>query len=303
MPSDPTRRALIAAAVSLSATSVVVVVKLVAAYFSGSVSVLAEGLQSSVDILMSLLALVTIRYAARPPDEDHPYGHGKAELLAGAFQMILVLASAAYVLVEIGRRWNHTAPIAWDWGAGAMAYAAVSNLAVAAWLRRVAKETESQVLDSEVKHLSADTLTSIGVLAGLLVYALTGYPWVDPLVATLFTIWAIWAAARQLRIVLHPLMDGALPPEELRALETVLEAHPEVRGHHALRTRMIGSRRMVELHVMLDDALSFVQAHEIAEQIEEQMRRALGNASVSIHYEPYEAELAHRAREHGEDRL
>lgn len=299
---DSTRRSFVAAAVSLAATTVVVAVKLVAAMASGSISVLAEGLQSTVDVLMSLLALVTIRYAALPPDEDHPYGHGKAELLAGAFQMLLVLGSAAFILFEVAKRWRHAEAIAWDWGAMAMAYAAVSNLTVSAWLRKVARETGSPVLHSEVQHLNADTLTSIGVLGGLLVYGLTRQPWVDPLVATLFTLWAIVAAARQLRAVLHPLMDGALPAEEIRSLEAVLNEHPEVRGYHALRTRMIGTRRMVELHVMLDDALPFVEAHDIAEQIEGQIRDRLGNATVSIHYEPYEAEIAHRQREHGEAR-
>lgn len=299
---ETTRRTLIAAAVSLAATTVVVAVKLIAAVSSGSVSVLAEGLQSTVDVLMSLLALVTIRYAAMPPDEDHPYGHGKAELLAGAFQMILVLGSAAFILFEVGRRWRQTEAIAWDWGAMAMGYAAVSNLAVSTWLKRVARETESPVLHSEVQHLNADTLTSVGVLAGLVVYGITNLRWIDPAVAMLFTLWAIVAAARQLRAVLHPLMDGALPPEERRRLEEVLDAHPEVRGYHALKTRMIGSRRIVELHVMLDDALPFVQAHDIAEQIEKQIGQSLGNATVSIHYEPYEAELAHREREHGESR-
>lgn len=290
-----------AAALSVVATSVVVAVKLVAAWLSGSVSVLAEGLQSTVDILMALLALLTVRYAAQPPDEDHPYGHGKAELLAGAFQMILMIGSAIFILVEAYHRWLKPEPITWNWGAAAMAYTLVSNVLVSIWIRRVANETNSAVLASEVQHLKGDTLSSAGVLVGLIIFAFTGRLWVDPLVAALFTVVAMIGAAQQLRSVLHPLMDGALPAAERKKLETVLDTHPEVRGYHNLRTRLSGSARVVELHVMLDDAMSFVAAHETAEHIEDDLRKSLGgNVVVSIHYEPYEAELEHRRREHGE---
>lgn len=290
----------LAAKASLAATTVVVGVKLVAAGLSGSVSVLAEGLQSSVDIVVALLAVVTIRYAARPADEDHPYGHGKAEFLAGALQMILVIASGLFILTEAYRRWRQPEPITWNWGVAAMAYTLASNTVISLWLRKVVRDTGSAVIEAEIQHLRSDTISSAGVLAGLFVYAATGHQWVDPLVAALFTLIAILGAVRHLRVVLHPLMDGALPAEARRRLEEVLAEHPEVRGYHDLRTRVAGQTRVVELHVMLDDALTFVVAHDIAEHIEDQIRDALGGATVSIHYEPYEAELAHRRREHGE---
>ena len=104
----------------------------------------------------------------------------------------------------------------------------------------------------------------------------------------------------ELRKLVHPLMDGSLPAEDRAALERVLQGNANVRGYHYLRTREVGPDRFVELHVLLDDELSFVTAHEIAEQIEDDLRAVLGGATVSIHFEPYHAEVEHRSREHGE---
>ncbi len=287
-----------AASLSLASTVVVVGVKLLAAWKSGSISVLAEAVQSIVDILMSALAVATIAYAARPPDEEHPYGHGKAEVLAGALQMLVILGSGIYILYEAYRRLLAPQPIAWDWGAAAMAYALAANLAVAVHLRRVAKRTESTALESEALHLKGDSISSAGVLAGMLLVGATGQPILDPVVAAVFTVLAMAQAAAQLKHVLHPLMDGALPPGELARLKQLLEAHEAVRGFHNIRTRQVGNQRWIELHVLFDDALTFVDAHDLAEHLEKELKSALGGAIVSIHYEPFEAEVAHRAREH-----
>jgi cation diffusion facilitator family transporter len=293
-----TKAAMRTAFLSVAATIVVVAVKLAAAWLSGSVSVLAEGLQSTADVLMSLVAAGTIRYAAQPPDEDHPYGHGKAEVLASAFQMLLVLGSGAYILIRAYWRFNQPEPIRWDWGAWAMAYAVLSNTLVSFRLSSVARQSGSAALASEALHLRADTYSSIGVLVGMLLVGIFGWLWLDPAVAALSVVLGMALAVRHLRLVIHSLMDGSLPAEDVALLEAVLQESPQVRGYHNLRTRTVGSRRFVELHAMLDDHLTFVEAHELAEQIEKQLGLALGGATVSIHYEPHEAELEHRAREH-----
>lgn len=289
-----------AATISLLSTILVVAVKAIAAWKSGSISVLAEAIQSTVDILMSAIAVVTIGYAARPPDRDHPYGHGKAESLAAAFQMLIVLGSGVFILIEAYRRLLAPQPIFWDWGAGAMAFALIMNLGVATHLRKVARVTQSTALESEALHLRSDSISSAGVLIGMVLVGLTGQAILDPVAALMFTLFAMGLALVQLRSVIHPLMDGALPTKDLQRLEQVLHDHPEVRGFHNIRTRSVGSERWIELHVMLDDAMTFVLAHDMAEQIESELKEALGGARVSIHYEPYEAEMAHRAREHRE---
>ncbi len=291
-----------AAMVALGSTVVVVTIKIGAAVVTQSVSVLAEALQSFVDVFMSLLVVWSVRIAAVPPDKDHPYGHGKAELLASAFQMVLVLMTAGVIVWQSSMRFLGPQDIQPLWGIVALGYAAVANTVVIYYLRKVSKEATSTALSGEIEHLKSDTLTSIGILAGLVAYMVTGWKTLDPLVAILFTAGGAYFAFRQLRRVIHPLMDGSLPKQDIETLEKVLNTHTDVRGYHNLQTREAGTMRYVGLHVMLDDDLSFIRAHELAEHIETELSKALGGAHVTLHYEPFEAELEHREQEHHEPR-
>lgn len=290
-----------AAGVSLALTCLVVAVKLGAAQLSGSISVLAEGMQSLVDVALSAAALLTIRWAARPPDEDHPWGHGKAEVLLSAFQMLVVIGTALVIAWQAALRLESPPEIEAGWGLAAMGFSVVVNSGVILYLKRTAKDHGSPALAGEAEHLRGDTLASLGVLAGLVAYMVTGWRPLDPIVAILFTLVGAFFALRQLTRVLHHLMDGALPPEEVGRVEAALHAHPEVRGYHQVRTRMSGGLREVTLHVLLDDELTFVEAHDLAEEVESELSLVLGGARVTVHYEPFEAELEHRREEHGDE--
>ena len=283
---------------SLASTIVIVGIKLGAAAVSGSISVLAEALQSLLDVAMSAMALVTVRYAARPADEDHPYGHGKAELLASATQMVVVIGTSAVIAWQASLRFHNPQPIQVDWGIAAMAYAVVANLVMIGWLRRAAAEHHSAALQGEAQHLLGDVLASGGVLVGLVLVAATGQLWLDPAIAVGFTLLGVVFAIRQLAQLGHDLMDGALPPDEIKKVEAALRDHPLVRGYHNLRTRRSGTLRVVALHVLLDDDLTFVAAHDQAEEIEQHLSDVLGGALVTVHYEPYQAELEHQRTAH-----
>lgn len=283
---------------SLVSTIVIVTVKLGAAAVSGSISVLAEALQSLLDVAMSAMALVTVRYAARPADEDHPYGHGKAELLASATQMVVVIVTSAVIAWQASLRFANPQPIQVDWGIAAMAYAVIANLVMVAWLRRTARQHHSSALEGEAQHLLGDVLASGGVLFGLILVSVTGQLWLDPAIAVAFTLLGVVFAIRQLARLGHDLMDGALPPEEIKRVEAALQDHPLVKGYHKLRTRRSGTLRVVALHVLLDDDLTFVAAHDQAEEIEQHLSDVLGGALVTVHYEPYQAELEHQRTAH-----
>lgn len=289
-----------AAWLSLVATALVVAVKLIAAWASGSVGVLAEGLQSVVDVAVTFGVLQAVRLASLPPDKEHPYGHGKAEVLMSAGQMVVVLATAVFVMVQAYVRLLNPVEIRPHWGMLGMAYAIASNGVVAGYLRRAAVRTGSEALRSESLHLMTDIAACSGVFLGLGLVSLTGIQALDPIVAMLLMIWVMVAGFRHLLQQIHPLMDGSLPPEELAILERELQAHPQVRGYHNLRTRQAGRLRVIELHVTLDDDLTFAQAHDAAEHIEKTLSQALDGALVSIHYEPHESETRHRAEAHGD---
>jgi cation diffusion facilitator family transporter len=291
-----------AALVALGSTIVVVVAKLVAAALSDSVSVLAEGLQSLLDVFMSIAVVWTLRIAEAPPDDEHPFGHGKAELITSAFQMLLVLFTAAIIVWQAVIRLNEPHEIVPVYGIAALAYTLVANFGVVAYLRKVTRTQRSHLLQGEIEHIKSDSVASLGILAGLVVYQLTGWAPLDPLVAIAFTSIGGFFAVRQLGRIIHPLMDGSLPQQDIERLETVLNHHQDVRGYHNVQTRETGRMRYVALHVLLDDDLTFVQAHDLAEHIEGELSAALGGAHVTLHYEPAEAEREHRRLEHGDPR-
>lgn len=291
-----------AATISLASTVVVVVVKLAAAALSSSVAVLAEGMQSLLDVFMSILVVWTVRIAAAPPDEDHPYGHGKAELLTSAFQMILVLVTAGVIVWQATTRLLEPREVVAEYGLYAMGYSFVANFCVILYLKKIVKKIASPALEGEAEHLRADAFASAGIFVGLLVYSLTNWQPLDALVAIVFTALGAYFALRQLKKVIHPLMDGSLPPEEVGRIETILDGHHDVKGYHDLQTREAGNSRFVDIHVLLDDHLTFIEAHDLAEEIEDELSTSLGGARVTLHYEPFEAELEHRRLEHDEPR-
>jgi cation diffusion facilitator family transporter len=296
----PGARAQAAARLSLGSNLFLVVVKIAAGFASGSISVLAEGVQSTMDVVASALILVTVRAAAAPPDREHPYGHGKLENLASLGQMLLILGSAVYLLLAAWERWQRPVMPRVDWGIAALALAAVTNEVVSRHLSRVARETGSQALEAEATHLRSDLLSCLGVLGGLVLVWVTGEARLDPFMAAVMTGVVVFSALKLLRDTLRPLLDERLPASEEARVREVLDRDARVLGYHQLRTRQAGSRRLVDVHVMLDDDLSLRDAHAIAEEVEAGIRSVLPNVDVIVHAEPYEEELRHRRERHGE---
>lgn len=287
-----------AATISLIATTAIVFVKVAAGVASHSVSVLSEGLQSFVDVLIAFGVVQTVKIASRPPDEEHPYGHGKAEVLMSALQMVLITGTAGFIIAQSINRIRHPESIRADWGMAAMGLAVIVNLAVSIHLDRVAKSHRSPALQGEVMHLRSDAVTALGLIVGLAAVKLTNASILDPILAIIFTLVIVINALRQLRGVIHLLMDGAAPIEDIKAIEQTLESHERVRGFHNLRTRTVGTTHHVDIHVLLDDDLTFVEAHDLAEEVEEHISKRLGGARVNVHYEPYQTELAHQREKH-----
>jgi cation diffusion facilitator family transporter len=290
-----------AARLSLSANVFLVIIKIAAGVASGSLSVLAEGVQSLLDIFASAMILITVRAAAAPPDTEHPYGHGKFENMTALIQMTLVLGSILGIWYAAWQRLRSPVMPTIDWGVAAIIVSIVVNLIVSGRIIKVAKETDSAALRSEGVHLRGDLWSCYGVLAGLLATRITGEARLDPIMAAIMTIFAMVSAIHLIRETMRPLLDASLPGEEERAIEAVLHADKRVMGFHKLRTRQAGSARLADVHILLDDNLSFRDAHDIGEEIEDEIRRVLPNLDVMVHTEPYEAEMAHQREDHGSD--
>lgn len=299
MTDDLTKVRRRAARLSVISNTGLVIVKIAAGLVTGSISVLAEGIQSIVDILASAMIYASLGVAGRPPDKSHPYGHGKFENLASAVQMLLILGSTVFILYQAYRRLLNPRMPAVEWGMAAMALAIVVDLVVSSYIQRVARLTGSLALEAEAQHLRSDIYASAGVLLGLVAVRLTGWTLLDPIIAALLTVVVIVAAIRLMGASLQPLLDQALPAAEVTEIRRTLDADDRVMGYHKLRTRQAGNQRHVDVHIMLEDSLSLSEAHGIGEEIERAIRKTLPNLNVVVHVEPYAEEMSHQATQHG----
>jgi cation diffusion facilitator family transporter len=281
-----------AATVSIVSNSVLIALKLAAGVITGSIAIITEAIHSSIDLIASIVAFFSVRKADEPADESHPYGHEKVENLAAAIEGMLIILGAAIIVVESLRRLVQGAHVDMlGVGIAVIAFSAVANFGVSTYLRRRAVATDSPALEGDAAHLRTDAYTSVGVLVALVLVEVTGARWIDPATALVVAAAIVVAGVRILSRTSRVLVDEALPPEELDAVRHAIEEHgaDEVIGFHKLRARRAGSRRYVDLHVQFRDGTSLIRAHEVAHQLQGEIRRRLRGADVLIHLEPEDA--------------
>lgn len=278
-----------AAATSLTYNIVLTLLKLAAAVLTGSVSLLSEAIHSATDIIASGIALVSIRVAAAPPDDDHPYGHGKVESLAGFGESILLLMIVCYVVFESVQRLIQGTQIEnLNLGIWVMGISCVSSYLVGRYVQRAAQKTHSLALASNGQHLMVDFWTSVGVLAALVTTKLTGWAYADPIFAIAFACWLAVGAWRLSVEAFHQLIDRSLSDEELEKIRQLAESHPGLLGYHRLRSRLSGDLRYVDMHVVVPQEWSVVEAHDCADALEKKIMDAIAPAVVVIHVDPYD---------------
>jgi cation diffusion facilitator family transporter len=284
-----------AAAVSIVSNSILIALKLAAGAITGSIAIVTEAVHSSIDLIASVIAYYSVRKADEPADESHPYGHEKVENLAAAIEGMLILVGAGIILYESVRRLFQGAEIeSLGVGIAVIAFSAVANLGVSGYLYRRAAATDSAALEGDAAHLRTDAMTSLGVLVALVLVETTGVEELDAATALLVAVAIVFAGIRILNRSSRVLVDEALPPDELEAVRRAIEEHgaDEVVGFHKLRARRAGSRRDVDLHVQFRSGTTLERAHELAHELQGEVRKRLRGAQVLIHLEPEEA--AHR---------
>jgi cation diffusion facilitator family transporter len=285
-----------AARLSVIGSAVLIVLKLSVGWRIGSVAVVSEALHSSADLVAALIAFFAVKVADTPPDDDHPYGHGKVESLSGLVEAILIACAAAYIAFEaIHVLQSDRVATALGPGIFVMVFSALVNAGISVNLLRVARRTESPALAADARHLLVDVWTSIGVGIGLTLAHFTGIRWLDPISALIVAVIVLHAAYSVARDAILPLTDIALPREEIEAFEKIMVSDSRILGFHKLRTRRAGSHRLVDVHIQVDDEMSLREAHALTEEIEDQLRACLPNTHVMIHTEPFEEEQRHHA--------
>jgi len=279
-----------AARLSVVSNSILIAMKVAAGAITGSIAIITEAVHSSIDLLASIVAYLSLRKADEPADAEHQYGHAKAENLAAAIEGMLILVGAGVIVYEASRRLvsggGHVESI--GVGIAVIAVSAAVNLVVSTYLYRRARAHDSPALEGDA-HLRADAAaTSLAVLLGLVLIDVTGYEQIDAIVALMVASAIVYTGVRILSRSSRVLMDEALPQDELDIVRKVIADHPapELEGFHKLRGRRAGSARYIDLHVQFAPGTSLERAHQVGHEVQGAVRERIPTADVLVHIEP-----------------
>ncbi len=278
------------AALAVAASVAVIGMKLAAWWVTGSVGLLSDAVESVANLAGAVMAYLMLALAAQPPDDEHTYGHSKAEYFASGFEGGLILVAAAGIAwAGVGRLLDPRPLEAVGLGLGIAVAASLLNLGVARILLRAGQEAGSITLEASGRHLMADVWTSVGVVGAVAGVALTGWVWLDPLAALLVSVHILWTGWELVRRSALGLLDTAVPPEALHRIRGVL-AEYEAEGiqFHALRTRTAGRRSFISMHLLVPGEWSVQRGHDLAEEVEARIRAQVPGSTVFTHLEPVE---------------
>lgn len=272
---------------SIGAALVTIALKSSAYLLTGSVGLLSDAAESLVNLAGAVMALAMLHIAARPADDEHAYGHSKAEYFSSGVEGALILVAAASIVVVSVRRLLDPRPLEQvGLGLAVSVVASLVNLAVALVIRRAGRRHGSLALEADASHLLTDVWTSAGVLLGVGAVQLTGWQRLDPIVAIAVAANIVYTGIGIVGRSVSGLMDTALSAEEQALVRGVLDAHASEQVHfHALRTRRAGTRRFVAFHVLVPGDWTIDRGHALLERIEADVRGAIPNASVFTHLE------------------
>lgn len=285
--------------------SVIVALVLIAAKLStymatDAVSVLSSLMDSSVDLLASIVTLLGVARALQPPDTTHRFGHGKAEPLAALAQAAFVAGSGVFLGYEGFGRIIDPRPVSDpELGIAVMVFAIVMTALLLLFQRWVVRRTASMAIQADSMHYSGDLLMNSAVIASLGLTAWTGWALWDPIFALSIAAFLVWGASRIVREALGVLMDRELPDADRTRIKDIVRGHVQTRGMHDLRTRSTGVGQHIEFHLELDPHLTLADAHDITDEIEGELRAAFPLAEFTIHQEPAgldDERLDHRIR-------
>jgi cation diffusion facilitator family transporter len=263
--------------------------KMSAYLLTGSVGLLSDTLESLVNLVAAIAALIALTIAEKEPDEEHAYGHAKAEYFSSGLEGALILLAAGAIVFTAVPRLLDPQPISdVGWGLAVSTVASVINL-LAGWrLMRAGREYHSITLEADGRHLLTDVWTSVGVLIGIAAVAATAWHWLDPLIALVVAANIVWTGVSLVRRSALGLMDTALPRDERAAVIQVLDRYQKEQGIviHAFRSRQAASRRFVSMHVLVPGNWTVQRGHRLCEAIERDIRAVFPSITVFTHLEP-----------------
>lgn len=292
---------------SIAAALATIALKSYAYWLTGSVGLLSDALESLINLVAAVIVLIVLSISARPPDDNHAYGHDKIEYFSsGAEGIMILLAAGSIAFTAWERLWHPQSLQQLDLGIAISVLASLINLIVARILIGVGRRRQSITLEADGKHLMTDVWTTLGILIGIGLIAIcnhfettlnlarqlgmNGWEILDPIIAIIVAVHIVWAGIQLIRRTVSGLMDAALPEEELAKIVEVLErfATSDRITYHALRTRYAGARRFMSVHVLVPGEWSVQKGHDFLEMIEQQIMAKFDSIDIDTHLEPIE---------------
>ena len=290
---DPLSRA---AAASIAVALLVMAIKGAAFWVTGSVALYSDALESIVNVVTAIAALIAIRVSAQPADSSHPFGHHKAEYFAAVFEGALIVIAALLIMSEAYQSLVHPRPLA-NIGLGFLVsgLATAINAAWGAYLIRRGRAWRSPALIADGFHVMTDVWTTLAIIAGLILAAITGWQWLDPLLATLVALHILWTGYQLTLGSLSGLLDEAVSPHIQGQIQDAIKANGDgALQVHDIRTRHAGRATFIEFHLVVPGRMTVRESHAICDRLETALEAEIPGADVTIHVEP-----DHKAKDDG----
>ena len=278
-----------AAGLSITSNALVIVTKIIAGMVSGSISIISEAIHSLSDFLASVLTFFAVTRSAEPADKEHPFGHGKYEDMSGFIEGGLIIFAGFFIIFEAVEKLLHGYSLESEsmLGIYVMAFAVVANFLVSRYLFYVARKSDSVSLLADAEHLSTDIFSSLGVLIGLVLIKITGIAALDPIIALIVALIILKAGFSISKETLNNLLDGSLPNEDIAKIEEILKRNSVIKGYKNIKGRKSGQYKDIELTLLFNPDMKISCAHNICDQIENEIKKNLGQVNTTIHAEPY----------------
>ncbi len=288
--------AFVAARITVYLIALLAILKLTIGISVGSIAIISEGIHTSVDLAAGLIAYFTLRTALKPPDKDHPYGHGKFENLMGLIQAGFIIAPSGYIIYRaVHHLMFHGDKIfgenleGLNAGIGVMVLTVIVNIVLGIWLTGVWKKTGSEAIRANAYHQFADLYTSLGVVAALILIKITGKVIFDPIIAIVVALYAIYLGWKLMTASTDSLLDREADPEvQNRVREIIAETDPDILEYHRLRTRKSGHMVFADIHITICRDASLAHVHKLMDRVEENIEHRIGNIDITVHAEPCE---------------
>jgi cation diffusion facilitator family transporter len=273
---------------SIVVAFVVLGLKLLAWWLTGSVALYSDALESTVNVIAALAAFWAIRVSHTPADQDHPFGHHKAEYFSAVLEGVLIVLAALLILVEVWRSWAAPASLDQPWpGLAINSVASVVNLVWAQLLIRTGRTERSPALVADGRHIMTDVVTSVGVVAGLIAAVLTGWRILDPALAIIVALNILWQGWHVIGSSVQGLMDRAVDRQEHIRIRDIISTNSKgALEVHDLKTRIAGRATFIEFHLIVDGDMSVRESHVICDRIEEALKAEIPSVRITIHVEP-----------------